>query len=339
VFIGIALLVYFAFFKLLGIALMVIELGWFLVRPVWSEAKAVWKLRPHLHPRWVRVGAVLAVLLGSFTFLAWSGESRSAGLLMAGEETRLYAPVPARVASVKVQPGQPVKAGDVLLELEAPDLAYRALAAEVRIRRVNGELARIASSERQRDRSLVLQEELAQALSEQQATREEQALLTIRAPHDGRVVDTLADLAPDRWVHPKMLLGRVVSARQAQVRAWVSESQVKRLALGQEVVFQPHLSEHPRVHGRVVRIDTTGSRLLPHPLLGVQHGGDLSSSQNGRGEWELRESLYQVDVQTGDEPAPQTLRTGQLHVPTGPLDAVGASARQLLTVLVRESGF
>jgi hypothetical protein len=33
------------------------------------------------------------------------------------------------------------------------------------------------------------------------------------------------------------------------------------------------------------------------------------------------------------------LSPGVLHVPTGPLDAVTASVRQLLTVLVRESGF
>jgi hypothetical protein len=30
---------------------------------------------------------------------------------------------------------------------------------------------------------------------------------------------------------------------------------------------------------------------------------------------------------------------GQVHVPTGAFDAVSASARQLLNVLVRESGF
>ncbi len=338
VFLGIALLVYFAFFKLLGIVLMLVELGWFIAMPVVNEARALWKLRAQLHPRWLRLGAVLAVLLGSFTFWAWAGESRASGLLMASDETRLYAPTPARIQRILAAPGQAVAAGDVLIELEAPDLAYRSIATKVRIDRVRGELARIPASDRQRERTLVLQEELAQALSEQQSIDEEAALLTVKATAPGRLVDVAPDLAPGRWVHPRRLLGRVVATGPAQVRAWVTGSQVRRLAVGQEVRFVPRLPEHGSVAGKVVRIDTTGSRVLPHQLLSGQHGGDLVAAQNARGEWEMREALYQVDIETRTRPAPMLL-AGHLHVPTGPVEAVVASMRQVLTVLVRESGF
>ncbi len=339
VFLGIALLVYFAFFKLLGIVLMVIELAWFIGKPVWSEVQDLWRIRDRLRPRWLRLGALLAVVLGTMTFLAWAGESRSAGLLMAADETRLYAPVPARIAQVPVRAGQQVKAGETLLVLDAPDLAYRARSSEVQILRINGELARIPASERQRERGMVLQQELAEALSQQQATREELALLTVRATHAGRVVDVPADLAPGRWVHPRQLLGRVVNSEKAQVRAWVSETQVKRLRVGSEVSFRPQLPELLQIDGRVVRVDTRGSRLLPHPLLGAHNGGDLAASQNGKGEWELRETLYQVDVELPGTPGPAMLQPGHLRVPTGPLEAVASSLRQFLTVLVRESGF
>jgi putative peptide zinc metalloprotease protein len=227
----------------------------------------------------------------------------------------------------------------VLLVLDAPDLAYRAQANEVGIARLQAELGRVAASDLQRERSLVLLEQLAEALSQQQGIREERALLTLRAAHDGRISDVPADLAPGRWVHPRQLLGRVVDTRAAQVRAWVSESQVKRLAVGQQVDFVPFLPELPRIQGRVVRLDTTGSRLLPHPLLGAHNGGALVATQNTRGAWELHETLYQVDLETRGLAGPATLVPGLLHVPTDPLEALQASARQLLTVLVRESGF
>lgn len=45
----------------------------------------------------------------------------------------------------------------VLLQLEAPDLAYRARASAVRVKRAQGELARIPASDRQRESALVLQ--------------------------------------------------------------------------------------------------------------------------------------------------------------------------------------
>ena len=43
-FLGIALLVYYFFFKILGIFLMVVELVWFIARPVWTELR-VWHTR------------------------------------------------------------------------------------------------------------------------------------------------------------------------------------------------------------------------------------------------------------------------------------------------------
>lgn len=339
VFVGIAVLVYYAFFKLLGILLMAVEVTWFLARPVWTEARAVWKLRDSLRPRWLRVIGLLAVVSGSLLLFAWSGESRAPALLMAGEETRLYAPAPARVAAVPVRAAQLVAAGDVLLQLEAPDLVYRARANTVRSERVRGELSRIPASDRQRESSLVLQEELAQALSEQQAIDSELALLTLRASHGGRVVDLPADLAPGRWVSPRQLLGRVVDARQSQVRAWVSETQVRRLSVGDAVSFVPRQPELAIMGGKVVRIDPTGSRVLPHQLLEGRHGGDLAATQDAKGEWMLRETLYQVDVQGLDAPAARMVQGGRLVLSTGPWSAISAASRQLLTVLVRESGF
>ena len=339
VFAGIAVLVYLAFFKLLGILLMAVEVAWFMVKPVWSEARDVWKLRASLRPRWLRVAALVAVVLGGLTLFAWSGESRAPALLVSKEETRLYAPAPARVAAVPVRAGQTVEAGQVLVQLEAPDLVYRARANSVQIERVRGELARIPASDRQRESALVLQEELSRAMSEQGAIRSELGLLTLRAPHGGRIVDMPADLAPGRWVSPRQLLGRLVDGRQSQVRAWVSETQVRRLQVGDNVSFVPRQPELEILKGRVVRIDVTGSRVLPHQLLDGRHGGDLAATQDAKGEWMLRETLYQVDVQGIEVPATRMVQGGRLVVPTGAFNAIGASSRQLLNVLVRESGF
>jgi putative peptide zinc metalloprotease protein len=162
--------------------------------------------------------------------------------------------------------------------------------------------------------------------------------MTIRASNAGRVVDMPDDLAPGRWVSPKRLLGRVVDAQRSQVRAWVSETQVRRLSTGDEVSFVPRHIEDPIVRGKVVRLDPTGSRVLPHLLLEGRHGGDLTATQDAHGEWMLRETLYQVDVQTAVAP-PVAVEPGRLVVPTGVWDSLAAATRHSLTVLVRESGF
>ena len=74
--------------------------------------------RGEVHARWGRVAAIAVLVVGGAVLLAWSGESRAPALLMAAEESRLYAPSPAQVQAVHVRPNQLVKAGDLLFTLD-----------------------------------------------------------------------------------------------------------------------------------------------------------------------------------------------------------------------------
>ncbi|MFX9555890.1 hypothetical protein ABTO16_18690, partial [Acinetobacter baumannii] len=60
-FLGIALLVYHVAIKVLGILLFVIEIGWFIARPLLHEVKAWWSLRDRFRVN-LRTGLTLAGL-------------------------------------------------------------------------------------------------------------------------------------------------------------------------------------------------------------------------------------------------------------------------------------
>ena len=62
VFIGIALFIYSYFFKLLGIVLMIVELGWFIIRPIYIEILALKSKMSQLRPKW------FALFFGSMPF-------------------------------------------------------------------------------------------------------------------------------------------------------------------------------------------------------------------------------------------------------------------------------
>ena len=61
-FLGIALLVYHFFFKILGIVMFAIEMGWFIVLPIWRELR-VWLARRREGGARVRVTALVALAL------------------------------------------------------------------------------------------------------------------------------------------------------------------------------------------------------------------------------------------------------------------------------------
>ena len=93
VFLGIAVLVYHFTIKAVGIAMGLVEFGYFLVRPVWMEIHALWKLRDRLHIN-RRSLATLAVLFvamsrsayrsGSFALRQQSAEARLAHFVPTG---------------------------------------------------------------------------------------------------------------------------------------------------------------------------------------------------------------------------------------------------------------
>jgi putative peptide zinc metalloprotease protein len=71
-FIGIAVLVYYMTFKALGIFLAVVEIGWFILRPIVGELREWWKARDAMsvNPTTLPSGAILVLLLVA-AFVPW----------------------------------------------------------------------------------------------------------------------------------------------------------------------------------------------------------------------------------------------------------------------------
>ncbi len=140
-FVGIALLVYHLFFKLLGLLLLAVELGWFVALPVWREIAAWRQMRGAL--RWngasrrsmaLALAALLLVLLP-----IWGG-LRAPAMLVAERAQRVYAPAAARVLAVHAKPGDSVRAGQLLIELESPDLQAQLARAQAQERKLHWQL-------------------------------------------------------------------------------------------------------------------------------------------------------------------------------------------------------
>ena len=99
-FLGIAALVYHFFIKALGIFLFLVEIVWFIARPLWSEIGA-WRQRGAAigGSRRARWSALLLILIVLGAFAPWPVPVRGSGLLQAREQWPLHAPEASRLAS------------------------------------------------------------------------------------------------------------------------------------------------------------------------------------------------------------------------------------------------
>jgi putative peptide zinc metalloprotease protein len=340
VFLGIALLVYHIAFKLLGIFLMLVELVWFIARPVWVELAYLWKSRRTVQAAWRPLAFVCAILAAFVWLVPISYEVSAPAILRAQQEHAVYAPFAAKVIAVRVAERQRVGFDEELISLEAMDRDVREKQADIRIASAQSELSRLPASALLQENYQVLHQRLAQAQSERQAVRADAERQRVRSAQPGVVRDMAPDLAPGRWVNSRHLLMRIVSQDAAVIEAYVSERQVAALSPGQAVRFFPHLADRAVIEGEVLSVDKSPQTELSRPMLASIHGGAIEVKQGAHGTLVAQDAVFRVLIKPSGvmpPPAPSVIH-GKVRIETQLRFVVENFAYRTISVLIRESG-
>lgn len=341
-FLGIAAMVYYMFFKALGLFLFAVEIGWFVLKPLWGEIKEWIKRRDVIRqrPRARRTAwlAVACVLLG---LVPWNFQVSGQGVLRTARHYPLFAPGGARVLALPVAEGAAVKAGTPLLELESPEIEHRTRQAGERLERLGWQVQVAGFDDSLRARQLVTQEELSAAGSEHAGAGRERERYVLSAPFDGVLRDLRADLRPGEWVNRQEPLAVLTDPGQWQVETYLTESEVARVAAGDGGRFFPETRGLPRLPLEVASVDRDATRQLSDPLLASNHGGELMVRER-RGQLVPEHAVYRVVLRVTDPEAARAagkVQRGQVVVYGTPKTLLGDFLRAALAVLIRESGW
>ncbi|NLY41441.1 MAG: hypothetical protein GX055_07480 [Desulfovibrionales bacterium] len=311
-FLGIAWLVYIFFFKVLGVILMAVELGWFIALPIWREIRAWHELRKQVR---VRPRAVLLffALAGIILFMPWPRTASMPAVLQLQDEVHVYAPHSGQVTDFAVQIGDQVRAGERLLHLQSPELERNLASSQLRLELAEKKMR--AASLHKRDAALlsVLREELRVAHADVHQRQSEMEQLTMTAPRQARVIDL------DQTVHSgsTVALGQelllLATPDAWEIHALAESDDFARLAEHQSGRFVPETPGLSAVPCILTQLDTYADRSLDWPLLSAAHGGLIATTHER-------------------EPMMQTPRHRVLCQPQGP---VAAQTRIRGVVLVR----
>ena len=339
-FFAIALLVYHLFFKLLGVFLMLLELAWFIGLPIWREMKQWWQQREQAQPvRALLVGGALLGLL-AVLLVPWRSTVDVPAMLEASRVSALHAPLAARLKQLHASNGQTVRSGDLLLELESPDLDSRQLIVRSEIAILQLQLRRQAGRSETVADSGILEQNLAEAVAEYRGLAAQRERLQLRAAHDGVVRDLSTDLAAGRWLAPQQPLLRVI-AQQARLRGYLAEESLWRIDVGAQGLFiasaDPWL---PSVPVQLAEVDVTGSAYLDQPALASDQGGPIAVSRDEQQRPAPEQGQYGVSLVPQDElQAPRQPQVGVVVLQGRAESILGAIWRRVAALGVRESGF
>ena len=350
-FLGIALLVYHFFFKLLGIFLMMVELAWFIWKPFANELREWWKRREQIRLN-AKVLRSLALLAGALLMLVvpWQFHVSLPASMHAREYTTLFPPAAARVDEARVKPEQWVAQGEVIYRLTSPELDFesRQVARQIEITRAM--IARQAASADVLGQASVMQRQLATYLANEQGLAAQREKLIVRAPFSGRLKDVPPGLSAGQWVSPRSALGRLVSPQGQLLVGYVTERELNRVRVGAEGVFYAEDILRKPVEVRVVKIDTTAVTSLDNPILGSSAEGPIAVRPDQRRGLVPVEAHYRVWMtpvsDTAAKPeAPQAdgdvlpVLRGRARLEADANSPLAALWRTGVAVLLRETGF
>ncbi|EJN26448.1 membrane-fusion protein [Pseudomonas sp. GM79] len=338
-FFGIALAVYHLFFKVLGIFLMLVELVWFIFLPILSEWRQWWSRREQAHaPRVLLSGlALLGLLL--LLALPWRSAVELPTMLEAGRASALHAPVAARVKTVNVHDGQIVAQGEVLIELESPDLDSRQAIVRREIQIQQLQMRRQAGRSETAADAGIVEQRLAEAVAEYRGLAAQRERLLLRAPHTGKVRDLLPQLTVGRWLSTKDPLARVVEDG-ARLRGYLAEAELWRVAPGASGRFIADDPMHPAIAVQLSEIDTNGAAYVDQEALTSDHHGPIAVRRDQHQRAEPVQAQYGARLSILENtPTPVQPLRGIVVLQGSGESLLGVAWRRMAALGVRESGF
>ncbi|GAB2890979.1 efflux RND transporter periplasmic adaptor subunit [Paraburkholderia jirisanensis] len=277
VFASIALVVYHAFFKVLGVMLFAVEFGWFIARPVVRELLVCWQRRGALRWRKQTVrSALLAGLVFALLVLPWHGGVDAPAVFGPLRAQGLYTPEAAYVLAGQplARDGQTVRAGDVLAVLASPDLERRLKTAQVEAALLDWQVSQQSFDPRLLEAGTALTRRADAARAAVAGLSAQLARLTLRAPFDG-TAQAHEELAAGTWLPRGAHLFDVIGPDGVKGDAFVNEDQLAHIRTGDAARFVASLPESPMLRCRVTGIDHVNLATLDEPALASVYGGPL----------------------------------------------------------------
>ncbi len=338
-FLGIALLVYYFFFKALGLALMIIELAWFLGLPIYKEL-AYWRkrvgesgIRSLSWRAWLLLAGLLVLL-----FAPWQRHVSAPAMLRAERQNTLYCPRPARLENLLVANGQAVAQGEPIMVLASPDLDHHVAQNQRQVEVLTHRLSLLSLESELMQTLRRDQRELESVVADLEGMYLEQQELTLAAPFSGEVADIDDWLRPGVWIDEGEALA-VVKGGAMRVDVFIQEQDLGRIEEGARGKFYATGGRVPPVDLVLASVDRSPVRDLDYPELASVYAGPLAVTQGRDTTLVPEQSLYRAvcEVDNAEGP-PVRMVAGTVVLGAQPRSLASMIWRRAVGVFVRESG-
>lgn len=339
-FLGIAFLVYYLFFKALGVILFIVEIVFFIIRPIFNELKVWYQQREEvgLNRNTVITFSVLGLLVALF-FIPWRTTVEAPATLAAAERVTAFAPEPAKLVEFTVRAGDRIEKDAVLARFESPDLNHQLAQTAREVELIRWQLSNQGFSAEVLDRNQEIAGRLARAESQLRALQARISRLVVTAPIAGWAMDLGENLRTGDWLPRGQPLLTLVADEKATIQGMVGDDVLHRIRKGAPALFYADDLDVPPIPLNVTAVDEVNTERLAEPYLSSDYGGAVATRRDGEGRLVAEGSIYRIKLDPGNAALPrrQVVR-GVASIEASRESLAEQFWRTASAVFIRESG-
>lgn len=348
-FLGIAVIVYHLFFKVLGIILFAIEIAWFILIPILKEIQFWWKERKAAHVTRVQLvagGVLIGLLL--MAVVPWQGHVTADAVLQAEHEAEVVSAVAGKVIMLKVAKHDQVTAGTPIAVMSSPELDAEHRIRELQLEEARIQLSRAETNPEEREDYGARLQDMRRLAARIDALDAHQKLLTVTAPISGTVREISERLKPGHWVSAKVPFARIVADQDNawNIVAYVSQRDVARLEDNAMARFYPEQLLRSAFDVQITSVERFNSTYIDIPIMTSENGGSIAAKKNQDGKYIPLDPVYKVTGTITDGSAFSSEIDGFSKVQRGSLQIEAQAAslatrfyESVISNLIREMNF
>ena len=279
IFIGIALLVYYLTFKILGIILFIIEIVWFIALPIFREIIQWWKLKQFMTLNKRSISSIILFLTLLFIlFFPWKNTLNLPAIYENQQVLDVFPTNDSFIENINVSHNKIVNQGDLLIELNNPELINSIEKADSRIQLIKEKLNRRIGSAEDISNLIILENELEKEIEVLKSLNDQKDKLSIYAPISGKITD-LSNFSTNQWVNRSTKLFSIINSDSSHVIAFVEENDLNKINEELSAVFIAKNNEIPNFEIEIVDLNVSAVETLPYLSLSSTFGGTIATRQ------------------------------------------------------------
>ncbi|MDD2895881.1 MAG: HlyD family efflux transporter periplasmic adaptor subunit [Aliarcobacter sp.] len=339
-FLGIAILVYYYAFKVLGIILFLVEIIWFIFLPVYKELKVWWMKRNSLKfNKENKISLLIFLVFILLIFLPWNSNIKMPAIIESENYFEYYTPEDAYIESIFFTNGEEVKSGQLLLKLKSPQLEYKISQVKEEIELSQLELNRQAGFKENLDKRFILEESLLKKTNELEGLKKVTEKFEVKASFNGKIY--LFDSYKEKqWVNKKEPIFVLYDNTNFKITGFCNENDLNLLKENAKSKFIFNSGDLSDISSNITTISRVSVPYLEYSELSSDFGGTIPTRQDSNKRVKTEQAYYKITMNLKDYKLDLKSRKVGVLVSKGESTTIISKIiKKSISVIIRESGF